>query len=85
MSADKLGRLPEAGIMKTDFWTLNGRNSGFQSIAERMSGANRAGRSLRVLLVWLRRGLFRRCWPGTSAAARIPLGAVAHVLPALED
>lgn len=58
--------------MEMNFWTLHGRNSELQLIAERIPGAE--PRSVVRVTRWA---------VGTSAAAAIPLGAVAHSLPAL--
>jgi DNA-binding NarL/FixJ family response regulator len=82
--------------MRTDSWTLTGRDAELQFIAERMTGlearsvvvAGPAGvgktRLAREALAAAKRsGRATRWAAGTSAAAAIPLGAVAHLLPAL--
>jgi DNA-binding NarL/FixJ family response regulator len=82
--------------MRTDSWTLTGRDSELQFIAERMTGteprsvvvAGPAGvgktRLAREALAAAKRnGRSTRWAAGTSAAAAIPLGAVAHLVPAL--
>jgi DNA-binding NarL/FixJ family response regulator len=82
--------------MRTDSWTLMGRDSELQFIAERMTGleprsvvvAGPAGvgktRLAREALAAAKRsGRSTRWAAGTNAAARIPLGAVAHLFPAL--
>lgn len=83
--------------MRTDPWTLTGRDSELQFIAERLTGvesrsvviAGPAGvgktRLAREALGAAKRGGRATRWAaGTSAAAAIPLGAVAHLLPAVE-
>jgi DNA-binding NarL/FixJ family response regulator len=82
--------------MRADSWTLMGRDSELQFIAERMTGleprsvvvAGPAGvgktRLAREALAAAKRsGRSTRWAAGTSAAAGIPLGAVAHLFPAL--
>ncbi|MGH3599890.1 MAG: AAA family ATPase, partial [Pseudonocardiaceae bacterium] len=82
--------------MRTDPWTLTGRDSELQFIAERLTGgetrsvviAGPAGvgktRLAREALAAAKRGGRVTRWAaGTSAAAAIPLGAVAHLLPAV--
>ena len=82
--------------MRADSWTLMGRDSELQFIAERMTGleprsvvvAGPAGvgktRLAREALAAAKRsGRSTRWAAGTNAAARIPLGAVAHLFPAL--
>ncbi|MDQ4102871.1 MAG: LuxR C-terminal-related transcriptional regulator [Actinomycetota bacterium] len=82
--------------MRADSWTLTGRDSELQFIAERVTGgdsrsvviAGPAGvgktRLAREALAAAKRnGRVTRWAAGTSAAAAIPLGAVAHLLPAV--
>jgi DNA-binding CsgD family transcriptional regulator len=82
--------------MRTDPWTLTGRDAELRFIAERLNGgesrsvviAGPAGvgktRLAREALAVARRsGRLTRWAAGTSAAAAIPLGAVAHLLPAV--
>ncbi|HET9254595.1 MAG TPA: AAA family ATPase, partial [Pseudonocardiaceae bacterium] len=83
--------------MRTDPWTLTGRDSELRFIAERVTGgdsrsvviAGPAGvgktRLAREALAAAKRGGRVTRWAaGTNAAAAIPLGAVAHLLPAVE-
>jgi DNA-binding CsgD family transcriptional regulator len=83
--------------MRTDPWTLTGRDSELQFIAERLTGgesrsvviAGPAGvgktrLAREALAVAKRGGRLTRWAAGTNAAAAIPLGAVAHLLPAVE-
>jgi DNA-binding NarL/FixJ family response regulator len=83
--------------MRTDPWTLTGRDSELQFIAERVAGgesrsvviAGPAGvgktrLAREALAVAKRGGRVTRWAAGTNAAAAIPLGAVAHLLPAVE-
>ncbi len=83
--------------MRTDSWTLTGRDSELQFIAERLTGgesrsvviAGPAGvgktrLAREALAVAKRGGRVTRWAAGTNAAAAIPLGAVAHLLPAVE-
>ncbi|MGH3790342.1 MAG: AAA family ATPase, partial [Pseudonocardiaceae bacterium] len=82
--------------MRADSWTLTGRDSELQFIAERLTGgesrsvviAGPAGvgktRLAREALAAAKRcGRVARWAAGTSVAAGIPLGAVAHLVPAL--
>ncbi|MFN2535556.1 MAG: LuxR C-terminal-related transcriptional regulator [Pseudonocardiaceae bacterium] len=82
--------------MRTDSWTLSGRDSELQFIAERVTGgesrsvviAGPAGvgktrLAREALAVAKRSGRVTRWAAGTGAAATIPLGAVAHLLPAV--
>ncbi|HEX6403912.1 MAG TPA: LuxR C-terminal-related transcriptional regulator [Pseudonocardiaceae bacterium] len=83
--------------MRTDSWTLTGRDSELQFIAERLTGgesrsvviAGPAGvgktrLAREALAVAKRGGRVTRWAAGTNAAAAIPLGAVAHLVPAVE-
>ena len=83
--------------MRSDPWTLTGRDSELQFIAERLTGgesrsvviAGPAGvgktrLAREALAVAKRGGRVTRWAAGTNAAAAIPLGAVAHLLPAVE-
>ncbi|MCA1835734.1 MAG: AAA family ATPase, partial [Actinobacteria bacterium] len=83
--------------MRTDSWTLTGRDSELQFIAERLTGgesrsvviAGPAGvgktrLAREALAVAKRGGRVTRWAAGTNAAATIPLGAVAHLVPAVE-
>ncbi|HEY2764963.1 MAG TPA: LuxR C-terminal-related transcriptional regulator [Pseudonocardiaceae bacterium] len=79
-----------------DTWTLVGRESELQFIAERITGAEPrsvvvagppgAGKTrlVREALAAQRGSNPTRWAAGTSAAARIPLGAFAHLIPAAE-
>ncbi|MGH3754255.1 MAG: LuxR C-terminal-related transcriptional regulator [Pseudonocardiaceae bacterium] len=82
--------------MRTDSWTLTGRNSELQFIAERIigteprnvvvagpAGVGKTRLAREALAAAKRNGRPTRWAAGTSAAAAIPLGAVAHLLPAL--
>ena len=93
-------RVPSALVgsaMRTDSWTLTGRDSELQFIAERLTGgesrsvviAGPAGvgktrLAREALAVAKRGGRVTRWAAGTNAAAAIPLGAVAHLVPAVE-
>jgi DNA-binding CsgD family transcriptional regulator len=83
--------------MRTDPWTLTGRDSELQFIAERLTGGEsrsvviagppgvgKTRLAREALAVAKRSGRLTRWAAGTSAAAAIPLGAVAHLLPAVE-
>jgi len=99
-SASDQRRVPSALVgfaMRTDSWTLTGRDSELQFIAERLTGgesrsvviAGPAGvgktrLAREALAVAKRGGRVTRWAAGTNAAAAIPLGAVAHLLPAVE-
>jgi hypothetical protein len=82
--------------MEMNFWTLHGRNWELQLIAERITGAeprsvvvagpggvSKTRPAREALAAAKRSGRVTRWAVGTSAAATIPLGAVAHSLPAL--
>lgn len=82
--------------MEMNFWTLHGRNWELQLIAERITGAeprsvvvagpgevSKTRPAREALAAAKRSGRVPRWAVGTSAATTIPLGAVAHSLPAL--
>ncbi|MGH3942068.1 MAG: LuxR C-terminal-related transcriptional regulator [Pseudonocardiaceae bacterium] len=82
-------------VLEKDSWTLVGRNSELGFIAERMTeprcvvvagpaGVGRTRLAREALLVAGHSGRPTRWVGATSAAAAIPLGAFAHLLPALE-
>lgn len=82
--------------MRTDPWTLTGRDLELQFIAERLTsgesrsvviagpaGVGKTRLAREALAVAKRGGRVTQWAAGTSAAAAIPLGAVAHLLPSV--